>query len=318
MSKRGKEIAQKNTGIPYEQVTQAIFNQIVNMDPKDVRTIEVLHNAALQGKTLTHHIDVYWKFEVGGLVYQTIVQAKDWESKIKQGHMLEFKGVLDDIPGQPRGIYVTRSGYQRGARRFADACGIDLFVLQPKPKRVEPIPLTSYGFARVVTKSVPVSDEAPVGWVLEMTAYELEFTHLDLQLDAGVMNYSEHPLQSKLGNRESTLPFSYPIRDISVYNLADEQFSNIEDVVKPILLNLKRERKLQGSILHDFKDPTYIRVPGHGERLRIQQLCIEWHFKETRRSITPLDFKDVVSFILERVGKDSRRVFRFRRIPENS
>ena len=70
--------------------------------------------------------------------------------------------------------------------------------------------------------------------------------------------------------------------------------------------------------MHDFKDPTYIRVPGYGERLRIQQLCIEWRFKETRHSITPFDIKDVVSFILERVGKDSRRVFRFRKIPEDS
>jgi hypothetical protein len=42
---------------------------------------------------------------------------------------------------------------------------------------------------------------------------------------------------------------------------------------------------------------------------------MEWQFNEVKRSVTPMDYKDVVSFILQRVGKENRQVFRFRTLP---
>jgi hypothetical protein len=50
MSNRGEEVAQKNTGIPYEQLTCPVFDQVVNADREDLKTIEVFHNVTLQGK----------------------------------------------------------------------------------------------------------------------------------------------------------------------------------------------------------------------------------------------------------------------------
>ena len=117
----------ENTGKPYEELTRTIFEQIVNQTA--ARTIEVRTNVVLQGKTTTHQIDVFWKFEVGGVEYQTVVQCKDWNKPVDQGELILFKGVLDDIPGQPRGVFVTRTGYQRGARDFAEAHGIELYEL---------------------------------------------------------------------------------------------------------------------------------------------------------------------------------------------
>src|ERR1039458_4298024 len=97
-----------NTGIPYEILTKMIFEDIVNQ--KSVETIQVRHNVLLTGKTLTHQIDVYWEFVVGGISYRTVVQAKDWATPVNQGELLKFKAVLDDLPGQPRGVFVTRTG----------------------------------------------------------------------------------------------------------------------------------------------------------------------------------------------------------------
>lgn len=310
-SKQRKTVAQKNTGIPYEQVTKVIFDQIVNTESADVRTIEVVHDAKIQGKTLTHQVDVYWKFEVGGLVYQTIVQARDWGSKIKQGHLLEFKGVLDDIPGQPRGIYVTREGYQKGALTLANACGIELFVLRPKP--LTRMQITTLGFAEMATRArhVPASDEAPLGLVVEAISYEPEFTNLVLQLDTNIVNNNnEDLLQAEPGSPAPTFKFSFRFSDISLYDLLDRRFSSLEDVVKPILYDRKQYPVFQNKISHDFKIPTYIRFPGHAERTRIYRFAANVHFKETGRAMIPFDFKDVVSFILERIGRDNRQVFR--------
>jgi hypothetical protein len=76
-------------------------------------------NITLQGKTARHQIDVHWRFEFGAVPHETIVQTKDLNKPVEQVHLLAFKEILNDLPGQPKRISVTRSGYQRGAREFA-------------------------------------------------------------------------------------------------------------------------------------------------------------------------------------------------------
>ena len=93
----------KNTGKPYEKLTQKIFSQIVNQN--SVQNINVQHDVTLLGKTTSHQIDVYWEFEVGGLQYQTVIQAKDWKNKVKKEQMLAFKGILDDLPSGTKGVF---------------------------------------------------------------------------------------------------------------------------------------------------------------------------------------------------------------------
>lgn len=123
------KMTDKNTGMSYEVLTKKIFQHILDQD--SVHTIEAKHNVILQGKSVKHQIDVYWEFELGGgITYRTIVQCKDWASNpVKQEHLLTFKAILDDLPGQPRGIFVTRKGYQSGAKEFAEAHGIILYEL---------------------------------------------------------------------------------------------------------------------------------------------------------------------------------------------
>lgn len=118
----------KNTGKPYEKLTQKIFDQIINQDR--AHNIEVQHDVILQGKTTKHQIDVYWKFDIKGIQYQTIIQAKDWKAKVKKEDMLVFKGVLDDLPYGTSGIFVSKSGFQSGAIEVARAHGIRLYELR--------------------------------------------------------------------------------------------------------------------------------------------------------------------------------------------
>src|SRR5580700_5015464 len=114
-----------NTGMAYEFIVQQIFQDIHSSD----KTLKVERDVTLQGITGSHQIDVYWELESAGIVYKTIVQAKDWNKSVNQGELLKFKSVLDDLPGQPRGIFVTRTGYQSGAAKYARAHGIELFEL---------------------------------------------------------------------------------------------------------------------------------------------------------------------------------------------
>jgi len=121
----------KNTGIPYELVVQSIFQEILSQEA--AQTVSVEHNVTVEGRTTTHQLDVTWSFTFGGIGYTTIVQAKDWATKIKKSDVLAFRGVLDDLPGQPRGLMVTRTGFQSGARALALAYGIQPYLLRRAP-----------------------------------------------------------------------------------------------------------------------------------------------------------------------------------------
>src|ERR1039458_1675138 len=120
---QGAEMGQKDkTGRSYENLAQVIFQSITRQN--------VERNVILRGKTISHQIDIYWKFEVGGVQYETIVEAKDWNKPVDQSQLLAFKAILDDLPGQPKGIFVTRNGYQAGAEEFAIAQGILIYELK--------------------------------------------------------------------------------------------------------------------------------------------------------------------------------------------
>ena len=75
---------------------------------------------------LLHQIDLLWTFTIAGIDHQTIVQARDWNQKIKQEAVSAFNDILKDIPGQPRGVIVTRTGFQQGAKQAADFHGMGL------------------------------------------------------------------------------------------------------------------------------------------------------------------------------------------------
>src|ERR1700721_1853531 len=112
----------------YENLTEVIFQSFLFQD--HVPNLSVERNVILQGKTTSHEIDICWRFEVGGVEIKIIVQTKNWEKPVQQLHLLAFKEILDDLPGQPRGIFVTRNGYQAGAKAVALANGILIYELR--------------------------------------------------------------------------------------------------------------------------------------------------------------------------------------------
>jgi hypothetical protein len=167
----------KNTGIPYERLVQGIF-QVLH-DQEGVATIAVEQNKTLQGKISTHQIDVYWRFQTGGIEYEAIVQAKDWRSAVKQGDLFHFKCVVDDLPNQPRGIFVTRTGYQQCAKEFAAAQGIILYELGSWAKLA----------AEIRSFKVPAS--GPGGGTVEQlamgikaTIFEPRYSSFSIQIDS--------------------------------------------------------------------------------------------------------------------------------------
>src|ERR1051325_2674060 len=112
----------KKTGLYYEVLSQKIYDSMVNQNR--VTNIDVLHDKTFPGKTTRHQIDVYWEFEEAGITYRNIVQVKDWGGPVTKGEMLKFLKVIEDLPNQPRGIFISKNGYQKGAKEVAEKHGI--------------------------------------------------------------------------------------------------------------------------------------------------------------------------------------------------
>lgn len=104
-------MARKETGIDYELIVKAIYEALLKQD--NVNNLDIRHNTIIKGKGTSHQIDVYWKFRAGGVDYETIVQVKKEKNRVSQGDILLFSGVVNDIPGKPKGIFIARSGFSR-------------------------------------------------------------------------------------------------------------------------------------------------------------------------------------------------------------
>lgn len=128
--------SRKNTGTPFEKELQDIYQKIIALDGHDIENVRVERRAKIdsksvqkRGKPLKHEIDLYWEFRASGITHKVCLQAKDDEVTLAM--VLTFKGVLDDIAGQPRGIMVTSKHFQEGAFETARMHGIELYQLRP-------------------------------------------------------------------------------------------------------------------------------------------------------------------------------------------
>lgn len=117
-----------NLDTEYEKLTREVYEEILKADGFD--TISVKHNVSIEGKsTQKHQLDVYWEFKVAGITHRVAVECKNYTSTITVGKVRDFAAALDDI-GNIQGIFITKTGYQKGAKVFADHKGIELKMLR--------------------------------------------------------------------------------------------------------------------------------------------------------------------------------------------
>lgn len=154
----------KNTGVEYEVLVKEIFEQILKYNLANLKTLKIEHDVYIKGNLGTHQIDVYWEFEFNGIKYKTVVQAKDWNSNVPQEKILAFNQILQDIPGQPRGIFITKTGYQKGAREIAEKLNIVLYELRkPTDKdwegKMRDLKIILHGICSHLINCTPIFDK---------------------------------------------------------------------------------------------------------------------------------------------------------------
>lgn len=124
----------KNSGKVFEKLTQEVYQSFCDFEYQEngFKRINVQHNVKIKGKSgAIHQIDVYWEFSLAGVCYKTLVEVKDWKNPVEKEQILSLKSKIDDI-NNASGIFVSRSGFQEGAKIYANYNGIKLMEINEK------------------------------------------------------------------------------------------------------------------------------------------------------------------------------------------
>lgn len=117
-----------NPNTEFELFTQWVYQRLVNNDV--LKPTKVQHNVKLKGKSgCEHQIDVYWEYEIAGNLHRVAIECKNYDSLVPVGKVRDFQGVLADL-NNVNGIMVSKKGYQKGAKKYADQYGISLKVVR--------------------------------------------------------------------------------------------------------------------------------------------------------------------------------------------
>ena len=126
MSKQGTE---------FEKFSKELYEELLGQH--DLKNLKIQHDISLRGTTgQLHQIDVYWEFMLGGITHKVAVECKDYTSAVTIGRIRDFAAALDDIGGI-KGIFLTKVGYQSGAKLFAKGKGIALKTVKSDAITIE-------------------------------------------------------------------------------------------------------------------------------------------------------------------------------------
>lgn len=217
----------KNTGIAYEIFVQLLMQAIINSEQfAHQKNIKVEHNKIIKDRCgIDRQFDVYWEYELGGLKYKTVIECRDYNSKISVDHVDGLMGKLHDIP-DIKGVIATKLGFQSGAETKAASNGIELLLVRKlndsdfKDKdgnpQIKSIVVNMHAILPAeIIKFEPVLD---IDWIKNYTDFDLsQPISLPACLETEVIiddldaeeKYSLHDLRYKLnGEKDKELKYS--------------------------------------------------------------------------------------------------------------
>lgn len=120
-----------NNGREYEHfvatLQQALLNAEIITTQKNIQ-IE-LNKKIIDNCGIEREFDLYWEYELGGIIYKTVIECKDYNSKIAVDKIDALIGKIEDIPDL-KAVFATKQGYQSGAKKKAEQHKIDLLIIR--------------------------------------------------------------------------------------------------------------------------------------------------------------------------------------------
>ncbi len=120
-----------NDGRDYERFVKRLQQALLISDQFiGQNNIEIEVNKILQDNCgINREFDLYWEYELAGIVYKTIIECRDRKSQISIDQIDALIGKTKDLP-DIKAVFATNSGYQSGARIKANSNKIDLLIVR--------------------------------------------------------------------------------------------------------------------------------------------------------------------------------------------
>jgi hypothetical protein len=283
----------------YEQLIRAIFQQIHDHD--GLGDVIVEHDVVKQGKTTEHQIDVYWEFTKGGVSHRVVVQAKNWSRPVDKGEVLKFDGVLNDLPGQPRGIMVAANGYQSGARESAAARGIAMYELNPEPP-AERLTITYTGWAHLALKGYRKSAAGQqLGLVVEVEVVTPEFSGLTFHADPAWVRDTSGIVPSAADQR-------FHPHEVEFQDDEQQTVATLRDIFQRLAQDVAARGEVTSRQAHSFSAAKFLKLPGESPTVKITGLSVDVTIRKERQERL-WTAPNVAIFILKSLDDGTMRRF---------
>ena len=117
----------------YEAFVQSLYWAVQEAEKlsTNLTTLSFERNKRIRNRYgADREFDVYWKYELDGIVKQTIIECKNYNSTIKIEKLDALVGKLGDLDGDYTPVFATKTGYQSGAMKAAEHHGVELLVVR--------------------------------------------------------------------------------------------------------------------------------------------------------------------------------------------
>lgn len=192
-----------------EDHVQKVYQTLLNMKGENIL---VARDVLIRGRDgQNHQIDVYYEFELTGLRHRVAIECKKHGRPLEKKDVTSFCAIVNDCPGV-RGCIVSASGYQKGAKEFAENNGINAITLADLPSILELLGL------RLEFAFIP--REVDIGQPF-WTLYELDtgapFGHEQNGKNFGILFYSKR--EAKIYKENLTNKDNLVVRGLSQEHL---------------------------------------------------------------------------------------------------
>jgi hypothetical protein len=120
-----------NDGKDYEQFVALLQQALLDAESlTEQKNIEIqLNKKIVDSCGIEREFDLYWEYELAGITYKTVIECKDYNSRIPLEKIDALIGKIRDIPDL-KAVFATRKGYQSGAETKAEHNRIDLLIVR--------------------------------------------------------------------------------------------------------------------------------------------------------------------------------------------
>ncbi|HGF5127239.1 TPA: restriction endonuclease [Vibrio parahaemolyticus] len=246
------------------------------------KNIEIERNKKIADNFgILREFDLYWEYELAGVSYKTIIECKDYASKVSVEKIDALIGKIRDIPDL-KPVFATKVGYQSGAEAKATNNKIDLLI---------------------------VREQNESDWYDKDGTPLLKYVNVDIQAQLPVRIIGFHPMID--GNWVKANTDIDITKPLGFESMSNEVFIN--DLLKNDKFSIHElENRLRNEYRgkygqHSFDYPcenAYIETPEYS--LKLYSLSFEFHVPKPHSIPFSIDFSKELIGVIEYLNKDRK------------